>query len=481
MMKTKFYKFKNLSRLLTLIALMAASLAITGSATVYERKTPIVEAVDKVLPAVVNISTTKEVMAVQRTPYFFSPFQQELYPYKLEGLGSGVVVDSRHVVTNYHVVSNDKYGPADKILITLYQSKKQYEATIYGADPKADVAILEIKGEDSFKSFLPWGRSDDLMIGETVIGVGSSLGQPFTVTSGIISALNRAIQEENGNNLFNLIQTDADINQGNSGGPLVNINGEFIGLNSAILSPSGGSVGIGFAIPVSRVKKIYDYWVKGSLSLEDRMGIVIQDMDDSLVQFYKNYYPKLNQETIKGIVMVEVVPGSLCEGKLQKRDIINQINNRPVDNSTDLRSRLEENSGAVLNIGIIREGVKQVVSVPVPQEKVERFSWMGMDIQEVDNPWRQWKNPPQKFLPAFCLVIHSVKPGSQAEKLGLQRGLGIYSIVSNQNEIELKNLSDLKNAVKSLKPSVPYELAVIGKQKGQWGIGSVKIQPGKFD
>ena len=273
----------------------------------------LLKAVQKVLPGVVNISTTKEVVVPIRSPFFSSPFQ-ELFgeKYNMEGLGSGVVVESRYVVTNYHVVSG-----ADKIFVTLYQNKKQYEAVTYGADPKADVAILEIKG-DAFKSFLPWGRSDDLMVGETVIGVGSSLGQPFTVTSGIISALNRAIQEENGNKLFNLIQTDADINQGNSGGPLVNINGEFIGLNTAILSPSGGSVGIGFAIPVSRVKKIYDYWVKGTLSLEDRMGIVIQDMDDSLVQFYKNYYPKLNQETLKGIVVVEVVSGSLCEGKTAK-------------------------------------------------------------------------------------------------------------------------------------------------------------------
>ncbi|MBD3267793.1 trypsin-like serine protease, partial [bacterium] len=339
------------------MVLFAFCLLAVHSVEPYERRTPVVEAVQKVLPTVVNISTrsTKQITVYRQTPFgelFNHPFSPLVSPfgeretYQVESVGSGVVVENGYIVTNNHVIASDTGSAihvADEIFVTLYEDQKQHKAKVVGADPRADIAILKIDASPS--KYLPWGRSDDLMIGETVIGIGNALGQPFTVTSGIISALNRSITTENDMRLFNLIQTDADINRGNSGGPLVNINGKFIGLNTVIISPSGGSVGVGFAIPVLRVKNIYDYWIHNILSVEDQMGLEIQEMDTYLEHHFRRFYPNLQNEKLKGVVVLEVSPGGLCDGKLQSADIIHHVDEKTVESISDLRSILEEHSG----------------------------------------------------------------------------------------------------------------------------------------
>ncbi|MBN2330034.1 MAG: trypsin-like peptidase domain-containing protein [Candidatus Omnitrophica bacterium] len=436
-----------------LLGVAAALASHVTDASAYDRRTPVVEAVEKILPAVVNISTTK-VVSVDRSLFprsFSTPFDDlfgEMFQqkYRLEGLGSGVLIEGGYVVTNNHVISYEEYqlGPADKIYVNLYDEKEPREAILIGANPLADVAILKFKNEPP-NYYLAWGRSDDLMIGETVIAAGSALGQPFTVTTGIISALNRTMNVSNGRHYTNLIQTNADINQGNSGGPLININGEFIGLNTMILSPSGGSVGLGFAIPVSRVRKIFDYWINHVISLEDQMGLQIQEIDPQIVHFFKNRYESLRDIELNGVLVRKVSLGGLSADYLNPLDIILEVNDRPIENSADFLNRLEEHQGGELKLKVIREGNVFPVRLSTPSRTVKMDVWMGMRLQSLDNPWREWFGINEKF---SGLVVLEVEPDGEAGRIGIRRG---DVLVNLDNEYDLYSLEDLHEAKKSMR------------------------------
>ncbi|MGC9326485.1 MAG: trypsin-like peptidase domain-containing protein [Candidatus Hinthialibacter sp.] len=449
---------------------VAALASQAASVSAYDRRTPIVEAVEKILPAVVNISTTK-VVAVNRSPfprYFSTPFDDlfgEMFQqkYRLEGLGSGVLIEGGYIATNNHVISYEEYqlGPADKIYVNLYDEKEPREAILIGANPSADVAILKFKN-DPPDYFLAWGRSDDLMIGETVIAAGSALGQPFTVTTGIISALNRTMEVSNGRHYTNLIQTNADINQGNSGGPLININGEFIGLNTMILSPSGGSVGLGFAIPVSRVRKIYDYWVNHVISLEDQMGLQVQEIDPQIVHFFKNRYESLRDMELNGVLVRTVSLTGLSADYLHPLDVILEVDDRPIENSVDFLNRLEEHQGDHLKLKIIREGAVFPVRLSTPSRTVQMEEWMGVTLQSLDNPWREWFGINEKF---SGLVVLEVEQGCEAERMGIRRG---DVFVNLNNQYDLYTLEDLREVRKTLRKGNPILLQFYRLVDNRW-------------
>jgi len=410
------------------VYLSTSSIGVVTGAEKYDRRTPVVEAVEKVLPSVVNISTSKTIKELVRVNPFGSPFRtpfDRIYEkdYDIRGLGSGVLVENGYIITNNHVLES-QYGRADQILITFHKDNSQYEAKVVGYDPTSDVAVLKLH-EEIDRNGLAWGRSDDLMIGETVIAIGNALGQPFTVTSGIISALNRTISAEEGITLTNLIQTNADINRGNSGGPLVNINGKFIGLNTAILTPSGGSIGLGFAIPTSRVKKIYDYWVNDIISLEDQLSIATQTLNTPFQQYFLSEYPNLSKEQLKGAVVVDEPKSPLARGKLQKRDIIHSVGGKEIMDSDDFINRLDEYRGFTLRLGVIRDGKPITVIIEVPNQKVETLQWAGMEVQKLDDAWRRRYYLPEE---ENGLVVRDIEPKSSAAKAGLKRGDWIYAI-----------------------------------------------------
>jgi S1-C subfamily serine protease len=461
-----------------LLSVIAAVLTADGAANApYDRRTPIVEAVEKILPAVVNISTTK-VVSVNRSPFprnLRTPFDElfnEMFQeqYRLQGLGSGVLIEGGYVVTNNHVVAYEEYqlGPADQIFINLYDEKEPREAVLIGANPADDVAILKLKGEAPVH-YLPWGRSDDLLIGETVIAAGSALGQPFTVTTGIISALNRTMEISNRRRYNNLIQTNADINQGNSGGPLVNINGEFIGLNTMILSPSGGSVGLGFAIPVSRIKKIYDYWINHIISLEDQLGLVILDVDPKIVRLFKEKYDKLRDVNLDGVYIDSVSMSGLSIDYLKPWDIILEVDGKVIEDSADFLNRLEEHRSGELNLKIIREDNTLAVHMQVASQKVETDSWMAMTFQSLDNCWRGWFDIPEKFA---GVVVLSVDPGSEAEKAGIQRG---DVLVNVNNKLDLFSLADLRKAKTEFKNDKVLLLQIYRLVEKRWQPHRVEL------
>ena len=450
----------------------------------YDRRTPIVEAVEKVLPAVVNISTTKSVRVQQNpmpfrfnSPFFDFPFS-DLFgskTYQFEGLGSGVIVEGGYVVTNNHVIDYD-FGPADKIFITTYGDNKTIEASIVGSDPKEDVAILMVESSD-LSHTLPWGRSDDLMIGETVIAVGNALGQSFTVTSGIVSALNRTLEDDSGKSLTNLIQTNADINRGNSGGPLVNINGDFIGLNTAIISPSGGSVGLGLAIPASRVRKIYEYWVHHILALEDQLGLQVQEITPPVDYFFRNEFPALKDQDIQGAVITEVVPQGLAAPQLKRMDIIQAVDGKRIKDRDDFLNRLEEHRGETLVLDLLREGKSEQVHLAVRSQEIITRQWLGMNLQEIDNHWR---NRYDLSYNDTGLVIASIR-NPEAREAAILPGDIISKIMIENRVYQPRTLADLDKITGATGRNMTLDMELLrqkktyGRSDSRWRLYQVQL------
>ncbi|MDX2426446.1 MAG: trypsin-like peptidase domain-containing protein, partial [Cycloclasticus sp.] len=235
---------------------------------------------DKVTPAVVNIATKNFVQQREnpllQDPFFRRFFQIPNTPTKRssQSLGSGVIVDAQKglIITNHHVI-----GKADEITVTL-RDGRSFNATVVGSDPESDVAVIKIKAEGLTK--LKIADSDNLRVGDFVVAIGNPFGLGQTVTSGIVSALGRSGLGIEGYEDF--IQTDASINPGNSGGALINLRGELIGINTAIIAPNGGNVGIGFAIPSNMAISLKDQLVKFGKTNRGQLGISVQDLTPDL-------------------------------------------------------------------------------------------------------------------------------------------------------------------------------------------------------
>jgi len=245
-------------------------------------------AYNRVSPSVVHITST-----VLRRGFFFEVIPQR-------GTGSGIVVSSDgYVLTNNHVIEN-----ADEIEVTL-SNGESYEAELIGSDPANDIAVIKILNPPENLEVAPLGDSSTLRVGDLVIAIGNPFGLDRTATMGIVSSLNRSIKSEQGYIMEGLIQTDASINPGNSGGPLVNSRGEVIGINTAILTTSGGSIGIGFAIPINKAKAIMERMIKEDREIERRpwLGISGITVTEELARV-------LNLPVKEGAMVVEVVPGS---------------------------------------------------------------------------------------------------------------------------------------------------------------------------
>lgn len=245
-------------------------------------------AYNRVSPSVVHITST-----VLRRGFFFEVIPQR-------GTGSGIVVSTDgYVLTNNHVIEN-----ADEIEVTL-SSGESYEAELIGSDPANDIAVIKILNPPENLKVAPLGDSSTLRVGDLVIAIGNPFGLDRTATMGIVSSLNRSIKSEQGYIMEGLIQTDASINPGNSGGPLVNSRGEVIGINTAILTTSGGSIGIGFAIPINKAKVIMERMIQEDREIKRRpwLGITGITVTEELARV-------LNLPVKEGAMVVEVVPGS---------------------------------------------------------------------------------------------------------------------------------------------------------------------------
>ena len=286
----------------------------------------------KVTPAVVNISTKTQIREAEhplmRDPFFRRFFEIPNQPRHRESssLGSGVIVDARrgYVLTNNHVI--DK---ADEIIVTLTDGRR-LNAKLVGADPESDIAVVKVDARNLTE--LPIGNSDRLQVGDFVIAVGNPFGLGQTVTSGIVSALGRSGLGIEGYEDF--IQTDASINPGNSGGALVDLSGLLIGINTAILAPNGGNVGIGFAIPVNMATSIMNTLVAHGQVKRGLLGVTVQDLTHELAQAF-------HMEQTQGAVVTGVQPDSpATRAGLEPGDIVLGINDHKVKNSMDVRNTI---------------------------------------------------------------------------------------------------------------------------------------------
>ncbi len=337
-----------------------------------DRRTPVVRAVEAAAPCVVNIST-KQVRTVRAMPYFWMDlpdiFRRNLSPFfrprrQVTGsLGSGVVISPKgYLVTNAHVVQQ-----ADEIIVTL-SDESQLPAELVSADPESDLAVIRVDSPEPLPA-IRLGTSDDLMIGETVIAVGNPFGYQHSVTTGVVSALDRTIQPKPGVEYPGLIQTDAPINPGNSGGPLLNIRGELIGINTAVRA---GAQGLGFAIPVDRVREIMIRLLNVRRVGGAWLGLRFR-------------------ADLPGIVVASVDPDSPAEAaKIRPGDRVEAIDGRPVRDPIELETiLLDHDAGDDLRLtvrtGDARREARVVLAVPPkPDGATLARKQFGLHLQELD-------------------------------------------------------------------------------------------------
>ena len=328
---------------------------------------------EEVTPGVVNIATRGRVR-LEQNPLFNDPFFRRFFedprfrrffefpgdqPLEREtqSVGSGVIVDAErgYVLTNHHVVAN-----ADEIVITL-KDRRRLKGRVLGSDPETDIAVLIIPA-DHLRP-VPLGDSDRLQVGDFVVAIGNPFGLGQTVTSGIVSALGRTGLGIEGYEEF--IQTDASINPGNSGGALINLRGELIGINTAILGPTGGNIGIGFAIPVNMARRIMDQIIAYGTVQRGVIGVVVQDLTPELAEGFR-------LEALEGALIAEVASGSsAARAGLRAGDVITKVNGQPVRSASSLRNRIGLlRVGETAHLEMIRGGEIRTIDVLIAEAEI---------------------------------------------------------------------------------------------------------------
>jgi len=394
----------------------------------------IVNLAERTNPTVVTITTQRTVREQVRTPFSFffdDPRQRgQERERQVSGLGSGVIVDSGqgYIVTNNHVIEN-----ADEINIRLFNGD-EYSAEIVGADPASDVAVLKVDVRDL--PAIPLGDSDNIRVGEMVLAIGSPLQERFahTVSQGIVSASGRSYL---GLNVYeNYIQTDAAINPGNSGGALVNLNGELIGINTAIASRSGGSQGIGFAIPVNMVKNVMEALIEDGRVARGFLGIQMGgEVDRTMAR-------ALGMSSPRGFIVGDVTSGGPAdEAGIQSGDVIVSLDGEPIRDFFDFRVAIANSvPGTEVEIEVFRDGENMAFSIELgeldadeiagleTEEREDLIDTLGFEVNNLtDNLRQQLRLQPE----VNGVVVTSINQRSRAYRQGLREG-DVITQISNQ-------------------------------------------------
>ncbi len=387
---------------------------------------------ERVLPAVVNIATTGRVQTQQhplsRDPFFqhfFNMPEREPQEREISALGSGVIIDGAegYVVTNYHVIEN-----ADEINVRLHDGRS-FAAEVIGTDPEADIAVIQIPSSDVYGIAI--GDSESLRVGDFVVAIGNPFGLGQTVTSGIVSAKGRGGRGIAGYEDF--IQTDASINFGNSGGALVNLHGELVGINTAILGGrGGGNVGIGFAIPVHMVMRLTSQIVEYGEVRRGQLGVLVEDLTPDLADARKI-------DANSGALIKEVVPETAAaDAGLREGDVVIAVDGRSINSARDLRNEIGlSRVGEKIELEFLRDGDRLV------QEVVIREAEATISFTDPTSKYLEGATLGESSEDETGVVVLEVEPGSTAWNLGLREKDVIFAI----NRVRIQSLEDVENAV----------------------------------
>jgi Do/DeqQ family serine protease len=430
-------RFSTALSFLALIATLGLGEALFAQANPARELPSLAPMIEAISPAVVNIAVTTNVATPsgQQTPQdellrrffdFEGPPGRER---EVEGAGSGVIVDAAngYILTNHHVVAN-----AAKITVTLAENRS-FAARIVGTDEGSDLAVLQVEAANLHS--IPFGDSTKLRVGDYVVAIGNPFGFSNTVTSGIVSALGRS--GLNSQAFEDFIQTDASINPGNSGGALVNLNGELVGLNSAIISRTGGNVGIGFAIPVNMVRAVMEQLIATGSVRRGLLGVNIQDVTPEIAATF-------GLPGNSGALVSQVSPESAAErAGIQIEDVIVSINGTRLRDSGSLKNAIGLlPPGQSVSVGLIRDGREQTVTAVLgelaptaivtaaPQEEAEP------ELDAVFEGAELVDNAAPNGVPG--LLVTRVDPGSPAAERGLRPG----DIVTKVNRVRVRTLAD---------------------------------------
>ena len=420
---------------MTLAAVSISGLALAQASPPRELPT-LAPMLETITPAVVNIAVTTKVEGgppsaqdeLLRRFFDFEGPPGGRGDRELEGAGSGVVVDARngYILTNHHVIAN-----ADKITVTLLENRSLI-AHVVGSDEGSDLAVLKVDAEHL--TSIPFGDSTALRVGDYVVAIGNPFGFTNSVTSGIVSALGRS--GLNNGSFEDFIQTDASINPGNSGGALVNLKGELVGINSAIISRTGGNVGIGFAIPVNMARAIMDQLIATGTVHRGLLGVKIQDVSPDIAA-------TLELPGNSGALVYEINPDSAAEkAGIRIEDVIVSINGTRLRDSGSLRNAIGLlPPGEKITVGLLRDGKEQtliavlgeaaptgVAAVPREEQKEEAdldVIFRGAQIVDSSSP-------------NGGLLVERVDPNSPAADRGLQQG----DVITKINRVRIRTLAE---------------------------------------
>jgi len=447
-----------LSLSLAMSPLSVSAAETASSATTAQTMPSLAPMLENVMPSVVSInvegSTKVNTPRMSRDfQQFFgdnSPFCQEGSPFqsspfcqggggagpdggqqqKFMALGSGVVIDAAkgYVVTNNHVVNN-----ATSIKVQLSDGRR-FDAKMVGNDPRSDIALIQIQNPKNLTA-IKLADSDKLRVGDYTVAIGNPFGLGETVTSGIVSALGRS--GLNAENYENFIQTDAAINRGNSGGALVNLNGELIGINTAILAPDGGNIGIGFAIPSNMVKNLTSQMVQYGQVRRGELGIMGTELNSELAKAMK-------VDAQRGAFVSQVMPNSsAAKAGIKPGDVIVSLNDKAISSFAALRAEVGTMPvGSKLKLGLLRDGKQMTVNIELQQSSQNQVDsssiFSGIEGAEISNRGAD-----------KGVVVNSIKANSPAAAIGLKKG----DVIVGANQQPVKNIAELRKILDA-KPSV---------------------------
>ena len=453
---TEIYYLHILGSVLALVFLISSNAGF-GKEAPYSFS----DLVEKLSPSVVNITTSSTVPNRQElnpqlppgSPFedLFRDFmdrEQNGAPRRQRrgtALGSGFIIsDNGYVVTNNHVIEN-----ADQIEIEFFDGRLM-EASVVGTDPKTDIALLKVRAQDKL-NFVSFGDSNKSKVGDWVLAIGNPLGQGFSVSAGIISARGRALS----GSYDDFIQTDAAINRGNSGGPLFNMEGEVIGVNTAILSPNGGSIGIGFSMSSAVVQKVVEQLKTFGETRRGWLGVRIQDVTEDVAE-------ALGIEKTDGALVTDVPEGPAKNGGLKSGDVIIEFDGKKIKDTRELVRIVGDSSvGKKVLVKVLRDGKEVALSVKLGRlednvassqpvrKSSKKVEFAGMTLSNVNREVAEKLDIDANIK---GVVIVDVKAGSVAEEKGLKKGDVIIQVnrvkISSTDELEKLN-EEAKRAKKT--------------------------------